>query len=205
MRSTSRRTRPTSRPSTPTPAPIAVTSSSANYVYELPFFRDSPNSPLKACWRLADGRHHLRSIRASRCRASRRTPTTSSAAARRPSSAIPAPASRRRNCIWFNPTRLRAGGRRHLRQLGRVAVPAAGPQSDRPHAVEELLARRARQRSSSGPTRSTRSTRCNWASDPSATGLDNTCTISLTTCTGGDRHVRPARSPRARRARFSSA
>ncbi len=110
----------------------------ANYVYEIPFLKDSPNSLLKAVLgRLADRRpdgDQLGPADSAYLGEHQRLPP------RRPSQHRRRPGGGRpdRKPVLVQPERLRAGGRRHLRQLGALRIPAAWPQPDRPVAVEEL-------------------------------------------------------------------
>ena len=110
----------------------------ANYVYEIPFLKDSPNSLLKAVlggWQIAG----ITAINSGQPVSAylgehQRLPS------RRPSQHRRRPRRRRpdRQSVLVQPERLRAGGRRHLRQLGPLRVAAARTQPDRPVALEEL-------------------------------------------------------------------
>ena len=110
----------------------------ANYVYMLPFFKDSSNAAAKAILgRLVDLRHHhdqLRPADVAHPRGHQRLP------ARQPPQHRRRSGSRRadRQPVLVQPERLRPGGGRHVRQLAARGIPAAGPQPDRPVAVEEL-------------------------------------------------------------------
>ena len=110
----------------------------ANYVYEIPFLKDSSNTLLKAVlagWQIAGitvdqlgpaGVAHLGKHQ-------RLPPRRPSQHRRRSRRGRPDGES-----LLVQPERVRAGGRRHLRQLGPFRVAPAGTQSDRPLAVEEL-------------------------------------------------------------------
>ena len=110
----------------------------ANYVYMLPFFKDSSNALLKAVlggWQIAG----ITSINSGQPVSRISESTNGFLRGGRPE-------HRRRSGgrrpdgepVLVQPERLRAGGRRHVRQLRALRMAPARPQPDRPLAVEEL-------------------------------------------------------------------
>ena len=140
----------------PTRGPIAATSSPRT-TSTTAVVQGSPNALPSGARRLAGLRHHdnqLGPADSAHLGEHQRLPP------RRP------PQHRRRSGrgrpdpepVLVQPERLRAGRRRHLRQLGPCGIPPAGPQPDRPVDFEELDVQSARSGCSSAPTRSTPST-----------------------------------------------
>ena len=154
----------------------------ANYVYELPFFKDSSNAAAEGDpRRLADRRHHDDQLGPADVAHFAKAPTASSAAAVRTSSAIPAPASRRRICTGSTrtPTRRRPTAPTATRCASEFRQPGRN-QTDL--SLSKNWTFNGTQRSSSAPTLINAFNHTQWLADPNVDGLDNTCTISLTTC-----------------------
>ena len=170
----------------------------ASYVYELPFFRDSSNAVLKGVlggWQISG--HHLRSTPGQPVHAHLgRRPATASAAAASPTySGQPIQAGETRPVGHaehvVQPGGVPAAGRRHVRQLGPRTVPAAGfNKTDLTLSKNFYLPRKMRLQFRADFINAFN--QVNWASDPSATSMDNTCTTSITSCTMLHRYLRPA-------------
>jgi len=111
-----------------------------------------------------------------------------------------------RESVLVQPQRLRAGGRRHLRQLGALRMAAAGG-AIRPTCRLSKnwdVQRHAGACSSAADAINAFQPHASGWADPNVAGLDNTCTVSLTTCNpSNDTFGQILATPRAAR-EFSS-
>ena len=199
-RSTSRRIRSTSRSNTPTRAPIAGTSSP-------PTTSTSCRSSRTRRTRVAEGDAR----RAGRSPASR--PSTRASRCSRISESTngflrggrpnivgdPGAGEQTANLFWFNPNAYAPAAdgtygnsvRAEWRQPGRNQTDLSLSKNWTFNGTQRLQFR-ADFINAFNHTQ--------WLADPNVNGLDNTCTISLTTCNAVERHVRPdPEHPRAAR------
>ena len=162
----------------------------ANYIYELPFFRDSTNALVKATlggWQMSGITtispgapvprilvNDQRLPRGNRANVDRRSQGRASWSSR----------------YWFDPAAFAPPAEGTYGNSPRAPLRLPGTQPDGPRAVEELL-RLGQARSSSAPTRSTRST---TRSSRRERGRARARRRPLNRCAFGGTHVR-ARSP----------
>jgi len=153
----------------------------ANYVYNIPFLKDSPNALLKAVlggWQIAG----ITSINSGQPIPRISESTNGFLRGGRPNIvADPAAGQQTANLFWFNPNAYAPAadgtfgnsGRAEFRQPGRN-------QTDLSLSKNWTFNRTQRIQFRADAINAFNHTQ--WLADPQAAGLDNTCTVSLTTC-----------------------